>query len=224
MPYKIAGKKRVFVLCLLFGAFLNCAQSQENTVRPQGIYSSNFVIDGIPRSINFYIPLQYGRNSNYPVVFIFHAEGETGTAIIKKYGETLHRLADESSSIVVYPDAVGGHWNTKLDGHAATDTINDAGFINIMTGYFIQQYQGDPTRIYAVGFYNGGSMALRLSCTSANKITAVAPFIANLKAAQTACTPGIYFDAEKFMPPPGKKFSKDAIEAAWKFLMAQKRP
>lgn len=224
MPYKPSIKKILFCLYLLIGAFANCAQGQENAVRPQGIYSSNFVIDGIPRTINFYIPLHYGSYNNYPVVFIFHAEGEAGTLTIKKYGETFHRLADESSSILVYPDAVGGHWNTQLDGHAATDTINDAGFINIMTGYFIQQYQGDPTRIYAVGFYNGGSMALRLSCTSANKITAVAPFLPNLKAAQTACTPKIYFDAEKFMPPPGKKFSKDAIEAAWKFLMAQKKP
>jgi poly(3-hydroxybutyrate) depolymerase len=219
-----AVKKIVVCLCLLNCAFANCAQSQENTVRPQGIYSSNFVIDGIPRTINFYIPLHYGGNNNYPVVFFLHAEGETGKSIIKKYGETLHRLADKSSCIVVYPDAVGGHWNTKLDDHAAADTINDAGFINIMSGYFIQQYQGDAARIYAAGFYNGGSMALRLSCTAANKITAIAPFMANPQAAQKGCAPGIYFNAEKFMPPLGKKFTTEGIEAAWKFLMGQKTP
>ncbi len=219
-----AVKKIVVCLCLLNCVFANYAQSQENTVRPQGIYSSSFVIDGIPRTINFYIPLHYGGSVNYPIAFFLHAERETGTLLIKKYGETLHRLADESSCIVVYPDAVGGHWNTKLDSHAPTDTINDAGFINIMTGYFIQQYQGDPARIFAAGFYNGGSMAWRLSCTAANKITAVAPFIPNPQALQKACTPRAYFNAEKFMPPVGKKFTTEGIEAAWKFLMGQKTP
>ena len=224
MPTIFAFHKSLFCIFILVCILAGIAHSQENTVRPQGIYSSNFVIDGIPRTINFYIPLHYGANDNYPVVFFFHAEGENGKSVIKKYGEIIQRLADESSCIVVYPDAVKGHWNSKIGEHSATDTINDAGFIAIMTGYFIQQYHGDLARIYAAGFYNGGEMAWRLSCTASNKITAAAPFITSVQAAAKTCTAGVYFDAEKFMPMPGKRFANESIEAAWKFLMSKKKP
>jgi poly(3-hydroxybutyrate) depolymerase len=224
MGEKIAIKKYGCCLFLLGCFFANSAAAQENTVQPRGIYSSDFVIDGIPRSISFYVPFNYGKFENYPVVFFLHAEGETGKSIIKKYNDIIQPLADSFNCIVVYPDAVKGHWNSKLGEHAYTDTINDAGFITIMVDYFIQQYRADPSRIYAAGFYNGGEMAWRLGCNMPGKIAAVAPFITSVNAAAKYCAPSTYFSAEKFMPLSGKKFSGEAIGVAWKFLMGNKKP
>lgn len=214
-------KKTIVCTGLLICLLVNHAACQENTVQPRGIYSSDFLIDGIPRTLTFYIPYNYGKYNNYPVVFVLHAEGETGKALVKKYGSALHTLADSTASIVVYPDAVKEHWNSKLGEHAATDTINDVGFISIMADYFVQQYHGDVNHIYAAGFYNGGDMAWRLGCNLTTKLTAVAPFTPLLQAHAKTCMPAVYFNTEKLMPPPGKKISNEALASAWKFLMNQ---
>lgn len=208
------------LLCLFAGA----ATGQEAAVRPQGIYSSDFVIDGIPRNISFYIPLGYGRHENYPIVFMLHAEGETGKALMKKYNGSVQPLADSSACIVVYPDAVRGRWNTKMGTKAATDTINDPGFLTIMIDYFVQQYHGDGHRVYAMGFYNGGEMAWSLACNARTNVAAIAPFITSVQAATAECSPGKYFNPQGYMPAPGKKFSNEAIAAAWWFLMGIKKP
>jgi poly(3-hydroxybutyrate) depolymerase len=210
------------VFCIQLCLFASLAKAQESAVKPQGIYSSNFVIDGIPRNITFYIPLGYGKHENYPVVLLLHAEGETGKAMAKKYGGAVQALADSVHAIVVYPDAINGHWNTKMGSKAATDTINDAGFLSIMFDYFMQQYHGDPTRAYALGFYSGGEMAWRLGCYS-HVIAAIAPFMANVQSAAKECAPVKYFNGSAYLPSAGKKFSNEAISAAFAFLMGVKK-
>jgi len=208
---------------LIIGFFLSiqpAATAQETAVRAKGLYSSDFVIDAIPRNITFYIPYNYGNSDTYPLVLFFHADGETGKNVIKKYGDDIHALADSLGCIVVYPDAAKGHWNSHLGEQAAADTINDVGFINIMIDYFIQQYKCDPDRIFAAGFYNGGNMAWRAGCDMQKKIAAIVPFIPSVQVAVKACTPAVYFNAEKFMVPAGKKFSKEALSAAFNFLLA----
>ena len=224
----MSGKPAILKMCIctamVIASCVNIGKSQENTVQPKGIYSSNFTINGLPRVITFYIPLNYGKDDNCPIVFFMHAEGESGKTILKKYGTEIQQLADSSQSIVVLPDAVKGHWNSGLGDHATADTINDVGFIAIMLDYFVQQYHGDPLRLYVAGFYNGGNMAWRLGCNLPNKIAAVAPFITALPAAGKSCNPGTYFNAGKFMPKPGDKFSNEALAAAWTFLMNNKKP
>lgn len=188
-------------------------------MQAKGLYTSDFVIDAIPRNITFYIPHNYGKYDTYALIFFLHADGETGKTIIKKYGDDIQALADSSGSIVVYPDAAKGHWSSKLGNHAATDTINDVGFLNIMIDYFIQQYKCDPDRVFAAGFYNGGEMAWRAACDMQKKIAAIAPFISSTQEAAKTCTPAVYFNAEKFMVAPGKKFSSEALVAAFNFLL-----
>ena len=212
--------KKPVLLLLVFCFFQLVSQAQESAVQAKGVYSSDFVIDGIPRNISFYIPLNYGKNDTYPLMLFLHAESETGKTVIKKYGDIIQQLADSSGCIVVYPDAVKGRWSTRIGEHAVADTINDIGFLNIMIDYFIQQYRCDPDRIFAAGFYNGGEMAWRLGCGQAKKVAAIAPFITSTQAAAKECTPNIYFDAEKFMPPPGKKIGNEVLTTACNLLLA----
>jgi polyhydroxybutyrate depolymerase len=212
--------KKFTVIAILFILCQGTATAQESAVQPKGYYTSDFVIDGIPRNITFYIPAGYGKNDTYPLVFVLHAEGETGKTVIKRYGDNFENLADSATCIIVFPDAVNGHWNTKMGPGAATDTINDAGFANIMTDYFIQQYKCDPDRVFATGFYSGGQMAWRLGCDVPGRIAAVAPFVSSVADAQKNCSPTIpYFNAEKYTTQPVKKISNAALSDAFNFLL-----
>jgi polyhydroxybutyrate depolymerase len=213
--------QRLAAIALLVCCQLAKACAQENTVAPKSYYTSNFVIDGIPRNVSFYIPAGYGKNDTYPVLFVLHADNENGRALIKKYGSDFEKLADSAACVVVYPDAVKGHWNTKMSAQAAGDTINDAGFINIMIDYFMQQYKGDPGRIFVTGFYNGGQMAWRMACTAAKKVVAIAPFIPSIAEAQKTCPVNNIpvFNPGQYMPGAGGKLSHAAIKAAFNFLL-----
>lgn len=207
-----------FLLCFIT---LACF-AQEGAVQTKGYYNSDFVIDNIPRYINFYIPDGYGKKDEYPLVFVLHGEGETGKTIMKRYSDDIERLADSSTAIVIYPDAVKGHWNTKMGNNAAADTINDAGFIQIMLDYFIQRYNASPGMIYIMGFNSGGDMAWRVGCQVGKKVTAIAPFSASVANAQSSCAqPLPFFNAQKYTGQPVKKFSYSALSEAWNFLLQQ---
>lgn len=213
--------KRIIALLVLFFASV-ALHAQEGSVKPKGYYSSDFIIDSISRYITFYIPSGFGTKDTYPLMFVLHDDGENSKGVIKKYSNVIEPLADSSSCIVVYMDAVKLRWNTRIGATAASDTINDVGFTNIMLNYFVQQYFCDVQRVYIMGFNNGGLMTWRLACNMPNRIAAIAPLTANLIEAQKACTETIpFFDAKKFTSQPVKKYSAEAISNAWAFLLKQ---
>lgn len=212
-------KKYIFTT-LLPCLFILAASAQEGAVQTKGYYNSDFNIDNIPRYINFYIPAGFGKKDEYPLVFVLHGEGETGKTIIKRYADDIERLADSTTAIVIYPDAVKGHWNTKTGSHAATDTINDVGFIQIMLDYFVQRYSVNPGSVYVIGFGNGGDMAWRIGCNLGKKIAAIAPFTVPASNMQNSCQLAIpYFNAEKYATQGVKKFSYNILSQAWNFLL-----
>ena len=137
-----------FVAVLLFSFCLTNAFSQYEAIQPQGIYTSDFNIDNIPRLITYYMPLNWGKKDLYPLVVVLHDSGSSAKKMIKSLGDIIHAKADSSDCVVLYPDAVAMHWNSKTGApFPATDTINDAGFISMMVDFFVQQYQCDPDRL-----------------------------------------------------------------------------
>ena len=211
---------------VLFALLLTATalHAQESSVKPKGYYSSDFIIDSIPRYITFYIPAGFGTKDNYPLMFVLHDDAENAKTAIKKYSGIIEPLADSSTCIVVYMDAVKMHWNTRIGAGAAGDTINDVGFANIMINYFVQQYYCDAQRIYIMGFNNGGAMAWRMACNLPKHIAAIAPFTAALPDAQKACAETLpYFNTDKYTGTAVKKYSTEAIKDAWEFLMKQGR-
>jgi len=171
-------KKQTLYLLLILLNLQFTACSQNDSLKGGELYSSNFLIDGVQRNFTYYMPINYGKKDQYPLVIFLHGMGATGKNIIKSYGSRIHAMADETNYIVIYPDAVVGHWNDKMGGSfPATDTINDVGFISILIDYFRDVYNCDAKRVYVAGFSNGGELAYRLSCDIPFKITAIAPFI-----------------------------------------------
>src|SRR4051812_9145514 len=144
------SKKLYFVL--LFAFFYFATYSQNDSLKGGELYSSNFLIDGIQRNFIYYLPVNYGKQDMYPLVIFLHEENGTVKRFIKNYGNTIAPLADSSDAIVIYPDAIAGHWNEKMGGNStATDTINDVGFISILIDYFRHVYGSNPRQVYVSG-------------------------------------------------------------------------
>ena len=142
---------------------------QYDNIKPQGIYSSNFIIDGKPRNIIYYMPATYGKQEVYPLLIVFHAEKSDAAMVIKKYGDIIQAKADSAGCIVLYPDAYKGHWNSNLK-----DTVNDVGFISIMSEFFLRQFDCDLSEIRLLGIGNGGNLCYRINCESIYQPNAIA--------------------------------------------------
>jgi polyhydroxybutyrate depolymerase len=191
--------------------------AQNDSLKGGEFYASNFLIDEIQRNFIYYMPAHYGERDTYPLIILLHSEGESGKSVIKSFGNIMQQIADTSGFIVIYPDAVNGHWNTGMN--KGKDSANDAGFISILIDYFIQVYQANPKQIYLLGFSTGGEMALRTACIVPLKITAIAAFGASQK---NSCNV-ISMDTNSFTEIADKKSYTNAIANAWKFFMATKK-
>lgn len=213
-----------FIPFVAFVFFFHCvAFSQYDSLKGGEFYASNFLIDGIQRNFFYYMPLNYGKKDEYPLVIFLHDEDGSGKALIKSYGNKIQTLADSSDAIVIFPDAVAAHWNEKMgESFPATDTINDVGFISILIDYFKQVYSCDERRVYVAGFFNGGKLAYRLTCDIPAKITAVAPFVVDKHELENKCSSDksvAIINTINFTDASTRKISTAAIEEAWKLFM-----
>lgn len=164
------------VIVFLFLSFLygNACFGQYDSLQPQGIYSSNFIIDGQPRNITYYMPRNYGKLEAYPLLIVLHDANSTAVNTIKKYGEQIHSKADSADCVVMYPDALGGNWHKTQQSAVGTDLVNDVSFISIMLTFFVQQYHCDAERVYFIGVGEGGTMSYKYRCEASVLPAAIA--------------------------------------------------
>jgi polyhydroxybutyrate depolymerase len=85
-----------------------------------------------------------------------------------------------------YPGGGGGYPGGQSGGQNPDENKNrpepadDVAFLNQMLDQLTSKYSVDPHRIYASGLGDGGVMALRMGCTMADRIAAIAPVGASL--------------------------------------------
>ena len=213
--------KKLYLALFLSTSYLS-AISQDSDLRGGQLYSSNFLIDRIQRNFIYYIPLNYQKSTAHALVIFLHDAGGTAKGLINSYGNIIQTLADSTDAVVIYPNAVAGHWNDKTESSPATDTINDVGFISITIDYFKQVYSCDATRVYVAGLFNGGKLAQRLTCDIPSKITAVAPFGSDDFAAKCNADNSVsIMNTKGLIDSSNKKLSKAAIEEVWKFFISK---
>ena len=212
-------KKLVTALILLV---ITGSLNAQNTIQPKLVYSSDFVIDDIPRNISFYIPANYGAKDFYPLVVMLHPEGDSAVKFIKHYGDIIQPLADSLNSVVLYPDAIKGKWYSSVDANQK-DSVNDVGFINIMITYFIQQYACNPNEVFICGFDKGGEMAEKLACKLNLPITAIASFKRENTGISICIPPATIavMDTKAYVPESGKLPYKAALNEAFRYFQTK---
>jgi polyhydroxybutyrate depolymerase len=100
-----------------------------------------------------------------PVVLVFHGSMQTAAAIRSFTSNTFDRIGAGSGTVVAYLDGYKKHWNdARISNSSAarTDQVDDVAFAKAVIELLVSRYGGDETRVYAVGFSNGGQMAMRL--------------------------------------------------------------
>jgi polyhydroxybutyrate depolymerase len=85
------------------------------------------------------------------------------------------QLATQRGFVVAYPQGVGNAFNAQGACCDFSNVQDDVGFFRAIVTRTFNAGRIDPSRVFATGFSNGGSMAHTMACTSADMFAAVAP-------------------------------------------------
>ncbi len=121
------------------------------------------IVGNEKRDFLLHVPRSYRDGAAVPLLIVLHGGG--GSAGDMQKLTRFNNLSAEAGFIVVYPEGEKNLWN---DGRMADNLIrkgaDDVQFIAQLVATLSSAYVIDQSRIYAVGFSNGGAMAFRLAC------------------------------------------------------------
>lgn len=160
-------KKLLFPLLILFVFQISSAQPFQTSIKYEN-KTRKFIV---------YLPQDYQPGESLPLVINMHAF--LGSAAGQMNYTKYNRLADSARCIVVYPNGIGGRWNSGTF-FGISSNIDDVGFIGRLIDYMDLLYNIDTRMVYATGFSAGGFMSYKLACEIPNRITAIAPVAASM--------------------------------------------
>jgi len=165
----------------LVGGCVGVAPTLKSPKLSASVQSATIQVGQLDRSYLFYVP----RNlpTNPPLVFALHGATQNAGRMRVSTGYEFERLADKHGFIVIYPNGYKNHWNDcrKAASYAARrKNINDEAFILALIERFHSTFNADQTRVFVMGYSNGGHMAFRLALEMPERITAIAAVAANL--------------------------------------------
>ena len=172
---------------ILFQGLLGCTASI-NKKNIQGAKSYTKKMDiragGFRRSYRVHVPKGYSPETALPLVVVIHGAFSTAKEIEKETGFSV--LADQEGFVVLYPNGMGifgflQHWNAgHCCGKAAADNIDDVGFVSATIEDVCSLVNVDRSRIYMVGFSNGGMLTYRFGAEHPEMVAAIAPLAASI--------------------------------------------
>jgi polyhydroxybutyrate depolymerase len=130
-----------------------------------------------PRPVSLYVPSGYDGQTNIPLVLLLHGYGSEG-AQHEAYLQ-FQPLAESRRFFYCYPngtvdfarqrfwtaaDAACDFWNTGVD---------DADYLRTLIEEIGRRFGVDPKRVFLFGHSNGGWLAYRMACQSADLIAGI---------------------------------------------------
>ncbi len=122
--------------------------------------------------------LIYGPDTVKAVVIALHGGGGSSYTFLRLTKGRFNTLADTSGFLMIYPDAIGKHWN---DGRGLKIyrsnrlQVDDVAFISALIDSF-----GRGLPVFITGMSNGGMMAFRIACELPKKISGIATVSASM--------------------------------------------
>jgi len=133
-----------------------------------------------------------GIREGSPLIIALHKARSNGEEFREMLKFRLDYLADEKQFIAVYPDGFEGNWNDCRKGagdSAHRQNVDDVGFVSALIDYFAEKHGIDRNRVFVMGMSNGGQMCFRLACEIPQKISAMAPLLAQYPVTENSvCT------------------------------------
>ncbi len=115
-------------------------------------------------------PPTYTSSSAVPLMIALH--GRSWTAAGFRDLSQINLLSNVNNFIVAYPDGLQNSWNAG--NCCSLIGADDVTLISGMIDSISSKYNIDKTRVWALGWSNGGMMAYRLACELSEKVTAIA--------------------------------------------------
>lgn len=123
------------------------------------------------REYILHISESYDSNTPTPLVINFHGFGDCAAHHAENVGDLhgLNALADNDNFLIAYPQGVirakeSPEWDPGDNGEENIRE-NDVYFTTQLIADISSQYNVDLSRVYAVGYSNGGMMAYGLACS-----------------------------------------------------------
>ncbi|PYJ85457.1 MAG: hypothetical protein DME22_09140 [Verrucomicrobia bacterium] len=131
-----------------------------------------------PRPVNLYVPSSYDGQTPLPLVILLHGYGFNGVA--QENYMQFRPLAEARGFLYCYPESTPDSTGTEFWN--ATDSCcdffntgtDDAGYLRALIDEIGRQFAMDRKRIHLIGWSNGGFMAYRMACQSADIIAGIA--------------------------------------------------
>ena len=148
---------------------------------------------GSRRSYLVHVPPAHAARAPLPLVLAIHGAFETAKDMEERSG--FSDLADKEGFVAVYPNGIGlfgllQHWNAgHCCGKAANDQVDDVGFLLAVIKDVQMHLPIDPSRIYMVGFSNGGMLAYRFAAEKGSILSALATVAATIGSQSSADGP-----------------------------------
>ncbi|MFZ4813753.1 MAG: alpha/beta hydrolase family esterase [Phototrophicaceae bacterium] len=131
---------------------------------------SVILVGGLVRTYRLYVPPNLTAPA--PVLFVLHAR--TSTSESMERFSRFNPIADAQGFIVVYPDGLANEWNYIKDIPGYQTVQDDSAFLVAIADELAARLPVDLTRLYVVGFSNGGFMAQRAACDQPSRFAAFA--------------------------------------------------
>ena len=144
-------------------------------------------VDGdVQRSYRMHIPLT-APSGPRPLVIVLHTGGSRPQTV--QYTVGMDNVADRLGLYVVYPEAVGGHWNDgRLDNIKSSGGVNDVDFLVSVLKDMRAREPIDLRRVFVVGHGDGGIMAACFAAAKPKLVTGIG-LISSQLGDDTTCSP-----------------------------------
>ncbi|WP_321493398.1 PHB depolymerase family esterase [uncultured Desulfobacter sp.] len=149
---------------------------------------------GARRYFLLHLPQGYNPDRKIPLVIVLHGAFSTPVQMEKQTG--FSTLSDKFDFLVAYPSGAYGlfgylkHWNAgHCCGKAAKDNLDDVGFLLAVMDDIQAQFPFDTSRVYMVGFSNGGMLTYRFAAEYPDRLAAAAVLGAAIGGQADAETP-----------------------------------
>lgn len=173
---------------LLVGITVAC-DSEPSTLEAAFDFEGHVLSEDRVRTFEAYVPESYAPGTEPPLVVALHGVPGSGTAFRQYTG--LDRLAEMMGAVIVYPDATTD-WAEGCNGCAQADRegIDDVQLIDDLRLAVHEHITVDTSRVYVLGYSQGGLFAQRVACELSSRIAAVAVVAATMSGPQSVqCSP-----------------------------------
>ena len=161
---QILGMGLGLALLLAVGAYASLKMYRQyrayQATLPRSDAQHYLQVGNFQRAYDLYIPTTLTAKQPAPLVIALHGVGGNGTLMSQQTG--FNAFADRDGMMVVYPDAIGKHWNARPSDRP--EAQNDIDFIQALIDDVNQRHPVDRRRIYVTGFSNGGTFTHRVAC------------------------------------------------------------